>query len=785
MTQFSMLSSSVISSSAKNIVDKFIGMNEDCADCMPNERLMSSLYSLMPNTDSKVIDILKDRYIISLSEYLTNTEIECLIEEYPAVVKYCYDYVDSYGISSFLPQSIIDLCMTLAEPRPGASVYIPYSGNGEFAFHLADYVIDGFEKDPDLWALSQVLYHSRFGKIANIRLGDYQIEENKKYDYIFSFPPMYTKNIDVKEVAEILYNLIVKHLNNKYGEIYCILPMNFCDDSEWSDIRKIVRSYNNMIDTLVISLPQTNGVNLCLFKIRYGAILGEVTLVDATDEIFYKQGYNIRKVYNINIPILIDNLKFGDQKYKWRGSSKSLIGNQNLRPSDYLYSSIALSNVAKSVKIIDLQLPQVNSKANAQIEKKLQNFYPVVSIKDLSSDYLNCNIDRNELTVSKKRYYRVLNCNCILIGYVGGKFKVGRLQGVNPSSPVWLAKDIMAVTIDSEIDITEEYFLRSVMSKEVEYQASELPSVKVFGRFSLIDFNFIKIEVPTLIKYQEAICKTDVKASISNAERKIKESNADRIKEMHMIKHAMGQTLLTLNSWWKVFLDVRKENNGIISDNATTGKIRKIPVTSIYDSIQNSIFQLQQQIDRFDRGNGLPVTTFALTEYIEDYIRCKQSPIFEFIFENSLHRTAQKAFEESEDMDLNAGYVNFAKDALGIIFDNIISNACSHGFVGRDNNIVKIELHADGDRFVITISNNGLPMHPQMKPEEVFIYGRSSKMGNDSNNGEHHFGIGGYEINKLMQQFGGDAEFISQPEAKFPITYKLSFFYTNFQNVKL
>lgn len=50
---------------------------------------------------------------------------------------------------------------------------------------------------------------------------------------------------------------------------------------------------------------------------------------------------------------------------------------------------------------------------------------------------------------------------------------------------------------------------------------------------------------------------------------------------------------------------------------------------------------------------------------------------------------------------------------------------------------------------------------------------------------EAHFGIGGYEIQKLMREFGGDAEFISDPESEFPVSYKLTFYITNIENVEL
>ena len=95
----------------------------------------------------------------------------------------------------------------------------------------------------------------------------------------------------------------------------------------------------------------------------------------------------------------------------------------------------------------------------------------------------------------------------------------------------------------------------------------------------------------------------------------------------------------------------------------------------------------------------------------------------------------------------------FAPDALTIIFDNIISNACSHGFAGRENepdsNIIKIELSMDGTDYVISISNNGNPVTENVSEDFVFTYNKSTQ------NGKNHYGIGGYEVKRLMQEFEG------------------------------
>ena len=118
---------------------------------------------------------------------------------------------------------------------------------------------------------------------------------------------------------------------------------------------------------------------------------------------------------------------------------------------------------------------------------------------------------------------------------------------------------------------------------------------------------------------------------------------------------------------------------------------------------------------------------------------------------------------------------------MTIILDNIVSNACCHGFEGRDDaiNIIKIDLSTQGDDCIVSVSNNGEPLTDQISVKDVFTYSRTSK------NGKGHFGIGGYEVRKLMREFGGDAELVSDPDSEYPVTYKLIFHNTNIKSLEL
>lgn len=146
MTQFS-----VLTPETKAVVVNFFNAQmKKSVFCEPNKQLMVSLYSLMPEANSKVIDIL-NQYIVSLSSLISESDIDLLKSEYTAVIKYCYDHkgnasvISRRGDEQFMPQSLIDLCMRIAKPNAGSRVLVPYSGDGSFAYHVTDCMIDGFE----------------------------------------------------------------------------------------------------------------------------------------------------------------------------------------------------------------------------------------------------------------------------------------------------------------------------------------------------------------------------------------------------------------------------------------------------------------------------------------------------------------------------------------------------------------------------------------------------------------------------------------------------------------
>ena len=790
MTQFAKLSVEAFKT-VKNFFNSNKGRN---IFSEPNKQLMVSLYSLMPGANAKVLDVL-GKHLISLENYLSSDEILILQKEYAAVIKYCVEHSDYSSTRGYfksagythLPTSLVELCVSIANPENGKNVYLPYAGEGLFASCCKDCNIDGFEIDRTAWAISQIIASSTNSSV-NIECGEI-LNYEKKYDYIFSFPPMMPGNSS-RQIVDTLYHLITKQLNDN-GEFYAILPMSFCNASSgWFDLRKIVYDYHKEISAMVIALPPmlqpATNVPLCLvsfFKSNQDIIV----LADITgEEFFARQDIAGVKDFTLKVQSVVETIQKQDEKYVWVGHASDLDHSLDMTPSRYLLERVLPK--AKSgeqyIKVKDL-IELIPTTCAARTNE----MHPIIGMKELSFNYLNCNIKYQDIPRIQANFSgRNISENALLVGFIGGKFKVGRLVENLNKQPITLRPEIIPFQIKSN-SITEDFFLRAIMSEVSELQGKSMSSGITITRLRKEDFLEMSILVPSLIEQQEELCKEDTRESLTESDRKILESYEDFRKDVHMKKHAIGQTLANFKNWWKLLYQVRNSGNGIIDENAVIGRIHKVSVKEIFENLESSVSKLTTQLNKFDTGYGLVKEEFALTEFIEKYIQENRSPLFRFEYNEAEHRSSEDIPEIDFDQELNGKltgkfilkkgdpleYVKFPKRALTQIFDNIVSNACAHGFVGREEaiNIIKIEIDNVGSDYIVSVSNNGEPLDTGMKCEEITIYGQTS---GDTNK---HFGIGGYEIKRLMEEFGDSLEIFSEPNAEFTVTYKLIFHDTN------
>lgn len=725
------------------------------------------------------------------------------------------------------PKSLIDLCMRLSgKPGKGDSVFIPYGDVADYAlynpnakFHIE--CVDWSEENGKIVAprhningYFQILLDSQ-GVSFEERYNNGSVLPNYLSDYVFAFNPTLTQkrpfnevlsicdgmwsNADKVSAQELVKKIMIAIRSTNSGKcLDFILPSdylhdkNFWDYFEWIFQEQEEKNYLKFNATL-ISLPSMDWgetyVDTFLLHIEKNkGNSGIIRLVDATAPEFYqKKGFTEEgreaiwehdgnkdkfsitnsdhyKTASLNVDLLMEVIN--NKKEECMHYTEFFAINKHV-PHQYLIDK-KLPDLQEGEKYIVLKelIDVANSKGIEEGE------LPLLDTSSLSDKYMDCiinpsNIATKEIGKEPKIWsdspsYFTTKEPCLVAGIDGNHLKVGKLNDIE--QPIAFKDGITPFRVKKEI-VTEDYLLRELAKEYCTTQALMLSD----RDHDILDSEYfleIKIAVPSM-KEQERRCKEDIQKSLEETRKYLKEADRQLLqsteefkRDVHMKKHAIGQTLFNLSNWWDLLQKARKEGKGVVDESQSVGKVHKTMVVDIYSNIQMALEKLQMQVDSFWRADGLQVESMSLTTFVEKYIKEHQSPLFVYEYDPISTLANNKVPK-----------VAFSKQALTMVFDNIINNACCHGFENKtsESNIVKIEVQMDDGLPYIVVSNNGNPIHEKISSEDVFTYGRSSK------SGQAHYGIGGYEVRNLMREFQGEAEFISTPQEDFPVSYKLSF----------
>lgn len=817
-----MSQNNALSAKVQNILNKFIDNNRynkaiSRTDIM--KHVIVSLYAQMPGAKEELVAPF--RYCVhDLHSYFTQEEIDAIMQECSKAIMYCLRFSGKMGRMRFddnselaeeilsydvplniykTPECVIDLCTRLSGSRhAGEKVYMPYSDFADYPLYCpeAEYRIEcedcsvGDEEPYGSYtnAYAQLLLDSQ-GVNPTVVYGDCSIKSYagigmNSIDYIFACNPTLNQKCHntLSVVAgmwnspqqvgsfELGQNIAIWLLCLKPGgSLDVVLPQSyFQEKGMWQALKALFESQkmelNATFITLRGSLFDCDCGDMFLLHIEKDkGNVGMIRLINATGSVFYKKSSKMGEWRWLDVDHLMDiiNQDVCDAKFDERMQYTKFFDEGEHAPHQYLIDK-KLPELSQDEKYVTLR--ELVTIESAVVEEEC--VMRVMDDETLSSEYMNCNVNTESLQKKKlneqSQYvvpitHRYVSKDCLVVGlvvgYFGASLKVGRFDDVK--EPIAFKENIIAFSLKSKA-VTEDYLLRELVKGYCSIQARML----AFGNgedfvIEPEDFLDIKIVVPSL-EEQERQCKEDARANLKEADRKALQTAEEFSRDVHMKKHAIGQTVFNLKNWWDMLRKVRREGGGIVDDAMEVGKAHKIRVSEIYDNIQTTMEKLNVQVDRFWIADKYTSDDLSLTAFIKEYVKEHQNTLF----------TYEMAFPNG-----NIPQVSFSKDALAMVFDNIINNACSHGFDNQTSagNIVRISIDTSNGRPCVVVANNGKPFHDKLTVEDVFTYGRSSK------NGQKHYGIGGYEVWQIMREFGGDAEFVSSPNEKFPVSYRLTF----------
>lgn len=270
---------------------------------------------------------------------------------------------------------------------------------------------------------------------------------------------------------------------------------------------------------------------------------------------------------------------------------------------------------------------------------------------------------------------------------------------------------------------------------------------------------------------------------VGNAISELEEKLANQKKSVRMRKHALTQSLSSIEAMFDALNAYRIRKKGSINDRDIISRVKGTTVREVFDFLAQNIKDMMPALEHIADVEY----TFRKPEwidpeiFIEDYISQHENGWLNFkpimTWENG-HNVAKEDIKNPSNGEIilqkgqSINQFFFPKDALEHVFKNIISNAQAWAFddQSREDYQLKFSWQMKGTALIIEIENNGTPIPRDRDTASLLEYGVSTALHHDGHNG-----IGCNEIDDIMQRYDGKVEIVSTPEKEFTVKYILTF----------
>lgn len=598
---------------------------------------------------------------------------------------------------------------------------------------------------------------------------------NEKFDAIITNPPIGLKiqmkdqhSLGFKEDSELIAFQRFDQTTNTNGQLITIVPVSFLT-SERENIRRL-REYitqNNWLDTII-----------CLPKSLFFPFSGIATAIVV-----------LQKQRSSNEAIHL----FDASNYETNESLHNIVN------KDAVYNS----NDKNHLEITQEEILTQNSSWNVQwyIDRHNQVFSDGYSIVECSS-VIRQIAPKRHFQDNKGRYVNVtaLSSDCYNYEKAVGDFpETDNLKGTSKITKPVLLLSLIGTPKPTFCKASEQtpIFVKSdVCAYEITnntvhigYLCMELAkrlkaaNGNVIPRLSKTQIISTRIEFPSLNGERSLIEQKNIfeKAKNDNQESQIKllglQEYVDKIKKefkesIRGRKHAIGQNLGDISSFWNVLNSYRKEKNGILNDSDIVDEDYKMTVDGLFNAIDYKLNVTLEQIKNLlsEEDEWGEPEEIEPEGFIAEFIKSHNDIRFNFIHDGFDSADYLKSLEEIE-IDYWAKII-FPQKALIRIFENIINNAVEYGFTDPNRKDYKIRISQefiDIDRWEIKIANNGTPVPDSFDCQKVFNLGYTTQIE------KGHSGTGAYQVKQLLESYGGEVRFENTPNQEYTVSYVLTF----------
>lgn len=372
-----------------------------------------------------------------------------------------------------------------------------------------------------------------------------------------------------------------------------------------------------------------------------------------------------------------------------------------------------------------------------------------------------------------RRYYRV-NGPAVIIAVSNKEIAIGYTTDV---TTFLVPKNLFVLKPTAQVDV--RFLASQMLSRSVKDQIVRL--VYDSGHNATLTNSWrdlVRLEIPNIEQQQKQVQDIAFKDFALQEQYVEMRENGFR-HSIRLRKHALSQNISAFDSLFSSLLYCMQEHNGRLNSKDRLSSVSTMTVGEAMEIMRLRLRTICNRVANLsDEQDWGKCEIIEPQMFIEEYERTHHDSKFKFEhlweeFETNSFtkdvfdkKTGKLLFHKGESM--NAAW--FPKKALQQVFDNIVANACAHGFTdsARKDYVIQTSWTTDGLSLLIEIANNGTPMPSGINSDLIMEYGYSSAL-----NQKGHGGIGGGEIAEIMRKYGGEVKILSTPEKNFTVTYVL------------
>lgn len=743
-----------------------------------DEQLLTALYKSVAGecVDIRIIDALSEYSQLFREEALSDEEFSYLCKNFAEVVLYEFTHREEW-FGEFGGYSIskerIRLVKKHVNSRKGSNIYIADAEFCDIATLFPDCTIYGFTgwvgSEKKVWALGQIRMFA-LGIKSNIVSGEtlndtynYELPTKGSMDVVifrvngrkyFNQPVFGTECRDI----EALYNLL-----KPGGKMLFFSEdlLEMAGNKEGNEAWDAILSFRNTI-------------------VRDKSIS---SIVEYEDKELFGEGKDSYLLLVIEKKQNIETNFFNEQTNRSFAIKTELLSGDILWPSFYITkrpeNGIPLSELVTVTREYFKDHLLIEKDGEWVLPEEYKET-PVVAPSKMAEEYMEANLLDKKLDLAGDVIFdthmhfrmRFIKEPCVLLYGKNERFAVGYINSL-PATGVMQMTNIVNLIPKEGVDV--RYIAALLFAPEVKDQIVSICQGRVNSLYISLVLDKIIVPKHTEKERISFLMEANYEA-LQSSRKEMKRAHENYTKAVRMRKHALTQSLSSIEAMFFSLNEYRKRQQGNLTDDSVISRVQGTTVKQAFEYLSSEIKNIMPVLEHIADVEY----TFAKPEsidpeeFIEDYVFKESKGWLNFkpvlTWEKGQNKAKQNAEGIKKGEPLNT-FV-FPKDALEKIFNNIISNAKAHAFTddSRKDYQIRFSWKLDGFSLVITVENNGTPIPEDRDVSSLLEYGVSTALHQDGHNG-----IGCNEIADIMNRYDGNVAIVSTPNEDFTVKYVLTF----------